>query len=769
MRKTGKNKAVAMLIVVAMVIGMLPMGVLPAFAATSASPSTAPNITVVVGTNDTTGLVKDQVAGDIKIQESSDDKDEWVVTNTTVNVALPTSVFWAVKPTVKLNGVAVTASLTSTQNLQFSVNGTTGVQDIIEITGVKLNVGGPINTTTTPTVDVTITGPPSSPHTVKIAKLKSGLVGTAAAAPADLKVGENGQTAGQVTITEAGGAGIAKADSTVSFVLQDGVTFFEPATATASGSGFSLKNSGVGALSADRKTISWEVSVVSTSTAGTIVFTPKVNVPTGFAADVDVNGNVTSSDSNVATAPAKLKIGHTSAGDALAFSTSAVPSIAKAANQTVADITVQEAKKEVLKAGDTNGVFKISIVGGSANATFASTPQATPSGGLMLKNSAGDAVATAVSGSLNSGLTEASWTITDQSTAATGGKLEIKGIVLNVNQSSGSVKIKIEGAAFGTTTKELTVGNVSAVANITVAASSVPSIAINTAGQAAGDIIITEAKAGALKTPITLRIFGVTADKEILFTEAPTVSVTKGDITVGSVTAGETTVTIPVSTSTEASTIKITGIKFDVSAKAVAGSVQVIVSHDTTGVRLASVSNAFIGTKAAPFPDVPANHWAVSYIENLVARGILAGYTDGTFKPSNTITRAEIAKMVAVAKGLGTATGSSFSDTSGHWAVGYIEAIKTAGYINGYPDGTFRPNNNISRAEIAKIVVLAAGFTIDTSGAGFSDIAGHWASDYILTAANRGVVGGYTDGTFRPNNSATRAEASKMVSVWVNM
>jgi len=85
------------------------------------------------------------------------------------------------------------------------------------------------------------------------------------------------------------------------------------------------------------------------------------------------------------------------------------------------------------------------------------------------------------------------------------------------------------------------------------------------------------------------------------------------------------------------------------------------------------------------------------------------------------------------------------------------------GIVTGYPDGTFRPNNNISRQEIAKIVVLAGGFTPETDfRADFSDVTENlWSRPYILEAEDQDIIIAYPDGTFRPMNTATRAEASK--------
>jgi hypothetical protein len=147
--------------------------------------------------------------------------------------------------------------------------------------------------------------------------------------------------------------------------------------------------------------------------------------------------------------------------------------------------------------------------------------------------------------------------------------------------------------------------------------------------------------------------------------------------------------------------------------------------------------------------------------------GIISGYPDDTFRPVRGVSRAEFAKMIILA--IGEAPASSyqgyFSDVNTkHWAWRYIEKARELGIISGYPDNTFRPDKEISRAEIAKIIIKARELPLDISGVAFSDVpTDHWAYDYIMTARNNDIVRGYVDGTFRPKRTATRAEACKML------
>ncbi|MBE0446568.1 MAG: S-layer homology domain-containing protein [Actinobacteria bacterium] len=168
--------------------------------------------------------------------------------------------------------------------------------------------------------------------------------------------------------------------------------------------------------------------------------------------------------------------------------------------------------------------------------------------------------------------------------------------------------------------------------------------------------------------------------------------------------------------------------------------------------------------------DVSSTHFAFAAIRSLIDKGIINGRLNGEFDPGTAITRAEFTKMAVLAAGRIPVTSRtvSFSDIDGHWAKGYIEAAKAANIVDGYPGGTFRPNAKITRAEITKVVVKAGNLAIDTSGSGFPDVlANHWARASILTAAKNRIVRGFPDNTFRPNNNATRAESAQVVFNWV--
>ena len=147
----------------------------------------------------------------------------------------------------------------------------------------------------------------------------------------------------------------------------------------------------------------------------------------------------------------------------------------------------------------------------------------------------------------------------------------------------------------------------------------------------------------------------------------------------------------------------------------------------------------------------------------------IAGYEDGTVRPDGNITRAEVATiffrlMTDEYRETCWSTSSSFTDvTAANWYNNAISTTANAGWVSGYPDGTFRPDAYITRAEFATI---AARFLSDVYGGTsmFTDISGHWAEDYINRAAAAGWINGYADGTFRPNAYITRAEAVTLIN-----
>ena len=126
--------------------------------------------------------------------------------------------------------------------------------------------------------------------------------------------------------------------------------------------------------------------------------------------------------------------------------------------------------------------------------------------------------------------------------------------------------------------------------------------------------------------------------------------------------------------------------------------------------------------KRNDFSDVPGTHAMNTAISTIANAGIINGYPDGTFRPDNTITRAEFASILS--KFVDVAGEEvSFSDVSGHWAENVIADIAAAGWINGYEDGTFRPDGLITRAEAVKILNAAANRTFNGNAVALNDVS----------------------------------------------
>lgn len=169
--------------------------------------------------------------------------------------------------------------------------------------------------------------------------------------------------------------------------------------------------------------------------------------------------------------------------------------------------------------------------------------------------------------------------------------------------------------------------------------------------------------------------------------------------------------------------------------------------------------------KSAPavsFKDVPASSWSASVVERAAKMGIVTGYSDGSYHPNEQVTRAEFATMLAKAFGLKGSSSSAFSDAKGHWASEAIAALQANGIITGYSDGTFHPNQAISRAEIVAMLARLTNYVPSASNL-FPDVVTNWASEQINAFANAGIVSGKGNGSFKPNESASRAESVAMI------
>lgn len=151
-------------------------------------------------------------------------------------------------------------------------------------------------------------------------------------------------------------------------------------------------------------------------------------------------------------------------------------------------------------------------------------------------------------------------------------------------------------------------------------------------------------------------------------------------------------------------------------------------------------------------------------------KALFKGYPDSTFRPEKTITRAEMATIFVRMIGLEDTpfvAQSSFNDIDGHWAKSSIQKAVDYGVLKGYPDGSYKPDKPMKRAEIAAVINNywhIKGFIPDTSAAPISDIKGHWAKQLILALYNHRFTDLYLDQSFKPDNPLLRSEVAQIVN-----
>ncbi|WP_424767088.1 asparaginase domain-containing protein [Paenibacillus sp. sgz302251] len=166
------------------------------------------------------------------------------------------------------------------------------------------------------------------------------------------------------------------------------------------------------------------------------------------------------------------------------------------------------------------------------------------------------------------------------------------------------------------------------------------------------------------------------------------------------------------------------------------------------------------------------SHWAEAFIKEAVAAGFVKGYTDGTFRPNATVTREEFAVMLMGAlRTEGAGADLAFSDKSSirAWAQEAVAKAVKAGIISGYPDGTFKPGATITRSEMAGMLAKAMKLAPTTNAVtGFADNKDipAWATGAVKAVADKGILTGRSGNKFAPKETATRAEA---VTVMIKM
>lgn len=193
------------------------------------------------------------------------------------------------------------------------------------------------------------------------------------------------------------------------------------------------------------------------------------------------------------------------------------------------------------------------------------------------------------------------------------------------------------------------------------------------------------------------------------------------------------------------------------------------VVHVTAADQAGNMSRQEVAVQAASrYNDVLVTDPDLQAIETLSDRGIIAGYQDGSFKPDAPLSRAQFAKFLGLVMkwGLIKPPESRFSDVPSNSPLfPFVETAAARGLIKGYTDGTFKPNAPVSRADATRTWIMAAGWKLTASRSGiFLDLpSGFAATPYIETAHTYGLVVPDDEGNFRPSNPITRAELSQLV------
>ena len=260
-----------------------------------------------------------------------------------------------------------------------------------------------------------------------------------------------------------------------------------------------------------------------------------------------------------------------------------------------------------------------------------------------------------------------------------------------------------------------------------------------------------------------------------------TVTVSDTQLEVTSAVSGTVTGTITLDTSAlpagvtatvnqATGVITVTGARPPAGSSAITGTFEVLVTREgltetlVVHVNLTPLSGNVTGGNGGggtppteiELPEVPLGPFIQDHI------GYVRGFPEGDFRPGNSITRAEMSMILfrlldSPNKYLPRT--NNFSDVSTGWYAQAVSYLASRNIVTGYPDGTFRPNAPITRAELT--AVMSRFFELqETDNVSFTDVSGsHWAIAYINNAVARGWVIGYEDDTFRPENSTTRAEA----------
>jgi endo-1,4-beta-xylanase len=199
-------------------------------------------------------------------------------------------------------------------------------------------------------------------------------------------------------------------------------------------------------------------------------------------------------------------------------------------------------------------------------------------------------------------------------------------------------------------------------------------------------------------------------------------------------------------------------------------------STPTPTAKITAIPTPTAKPSATSMPNSPkpaagdiSKHWAKDFITDLISKGIISGYADGTIKPDQNISRAELAVIIIKALGLKPAANTKvdFADAKNipSWALSYIALAKEKGIIQGNADKTFLPNKECTRQEAITMIMRAFKLGESSKELKFKDVKDiqQWSYKFIAKATELELIKGYPDNTFKPGNSITRAELFTVV------
>ena len=197
--------------------------------------------------------------------------------------------------------------------------------------------------------------------------------------------------------------------------------------------------------------------------------------------------------------------------------------------------------------------------------------------------------------------------------------------------------------------------------------------------------------------------------------------------------------------------------------------VPALVGSATLSVNVSGPVTLMVLANTAIFSDLPAGYWAKPQIDALLAAGVLSGFPDGTFQPGAAVTRAQFVKMLDIVMGLapGPASGTGFTDVAAtDWFAPYVAAAVQAGLVQGLTPTTFGPAQTVSREQLAVLLARALKLT-GTQAPTFQDARAidPYAAPAVEAAVAAGYLSGFPDGTFQPQGPSTRAQAAKVLAM----